>query len=83
MYKIPKFDGGKPQIYKALLLDIPMKKTEQNTDLKLNMDLFLYRLKIGGLIEIHGNEKVKALAGLKDVSRLYDREMDVVFKIAR
>jgi hypothetical protein len=83
MYKITgKFDGGKTKYYKALLLDYPNDEDRQKFRSEIEHGTLPSSAKIGGLIEIHGNGG-KGIDWTEGCIALTDKEMDVVFKIAR
>jgi hypothetical protein len=83
MYKISqKFDGGKTKYYKALLLDYPNEEDRARFRTEIENGSLPASAKIGGLIEIHGNGG-KGIDWTEGCIALTDREMDVVFKIAK
>jgi hypothetical protein len=83
MYKISqKFDGGKTKYYKALLLDYPNEEDRAKFRSEIEHGSLPVSAKIGGLIEIHGNGG-KGIDWTEGCIALTDREMDVVFKIAK
>ncbi len=83
MYKISrKFDGSKTKYYKALLLDYPNDKDKAKFKSEIASGSLPASAKIGGLIEIHGNGG-KGIDWTEGCVALTDKEMDLVFKIAR
>jgi murein L,D-transpeptidase YafK len=83
MYKITgKFDGGKTKYYKALLLDYPNDEDRQKFRSEIEHGSLPASAKIGGLIEIHGNGG-KGIDWTEGCIALTDKEMDLVFRIAR
>jgi hypothetical protein len=83
MYKITKkFDGSKTKYYKALLLDFPNEEDLIKFKSEIARGTLPASARIGGLIEIHGNGG-KGIDWTEGCIALTDREMDVVFKIAK
>jgi L,D-peptidoglycan transpeptidase YkuD (ErfK/YbiS/YcfS/YnhG family) len=83
MYKITKkFDGGKTKYYKALLLDYPNDEDKEKFKAEIEKGSLPRSAKIGGLIEIHGNGG-KGIDWTEGCIALTDKEMDVVFRIAK
>jgi L,D-transpeptidase catalytic domain len=83
MYKITKkFEGSKTKYYKALLLDYPNDEDKENFKNEIEHGSLPASAKIGGLIEIHGNGG-KGIDWTEGCIALTDKEMDVVFKIAK
>ena len=83
MYKITKkFDGSKTKYYKALLLDYPNDEDKANFRADVARGKLPASAKIGGLIEIHGNGG-KGIDWTEGCVALTDKEMDVIFKIAK
>lgn len=83
MYKISKkFDGGKTKYYKALLLDYPNDEDKVKFRAEISRGSLPSSAAIGGLIEIHGNGG-KGIDWTEGCIALTDKEMDVIFKIAR
>jgi hypothetical protein len=83
MYKISKkFDGRKTKYYKALLLDYPNDEDKEKFRSEIEHGSLPASAKIGGLIEIHGNGG-KGIDWTEGCIALTDKEMDVIYKIAR
>jgi len=83
MYKITmKFGSNKTKYYKALLLDYPNEEDTAKFRAAIEKGILPRSAKIGGLIEIHGNGG-KGIDWTEGCIALTDKEMDVVFKIAR
>jgi murein L,D-transpeptidase YafK len=83
MYKITrKFDSRKTKYYKALLLDYPNEEDTARFRAEIANGSLPRNAKIGGLIEIHGNGG-KGIDWTEGCVALTDREMDVIFKIAK
>jgi hypothetical protein len=83
MYKITKkFESNKTKYYKALLLDYPNDEDKEKFRSEIAHGSLPSSAKIGGLIEIHGNGG-KGVDWTEGCVALTDREMDVVFKIAK
>jgi hypothetical protein len=83
MYKITKkFDGNKTKYYKALLLDYPNDEDKAKFRSEIAKGSLPPTAKIGGLIEIHGNGG-KGVDWTEGCVALTDREMDLIYKIAR
>jgi hypothetical protein len=83
MYKITKkFDGGKTKYYKALLLDYPNDEDKDKFRYEIEHGTLPASAKIGGLIEIHGNGG-KGIDWTEGCIALTDKEMDIVFRLAR
>jgi hypothetical protein len=83
MYKVTKkFKDNKTKYYKALLLDYPNDEDKENFRSEIARGTLPASSKIGGLIEIHGNGG-KGIDWTEGCIALTDKEMDVVFKIAK
>jgi hypothetical protein len=83
MYKITKkFDGSKTKYYKALLLDYPNDEDKEKFNSEIARGSLPSSATIGSLIEIHGNGG-KGIDWTEGCIALTDKEMDVVFKIAK
>jgi hypothetical protein len=83
MYKITKkFKGNKTKYYKALLLDFPNDEDKEKFKSEIARGSLPASAKIGDLIEIHGNGG-KGIDWTEGCIALTDKEMDVVFKIAK
>ena len=83
MYKITmKFDSRKTKYYKALLLNYPNDEDISNFKSEIARGSLPASAKIGGLIEIHGNGG-KGIDWTEGCIALSDKDMDLVFKIAR
>ena len=83
MYRITKrFDGGRTKYYKALLIDYPNDEDKVKFRSEIDRGTLPSSAKIGGLIEIHGNGG-KGIDWTEGCVALTDREMDIVFKIAK
>jgi len=83
MYKITKkFDGSKTKYYKALLLDYPNDEDKAKFKSEIDRGSLPASAKIGGLIEIHGNGG-KGIDWTEGCVALTDKQMDVVYKIAK
>jgi hypothetical protein len=83
MYKITrKFDSSKTKYYKALLLDYPNEEDKIKFRAEIERGSLPASAKIGGLIEIHGNGG-KGIDWTEGCVALTDKEMDVVFRIAK
>jgi hypothetical protein len=83
MYKISKkIDKNKTKYYKALLLDYPNDEDMAKFKSDIAKGILPASAKIGGLIEIHGNGG-KGIDWTEGCVALTDKEMDIVYKIAR
>ena len=83
MYKITrKFDGNKTKYYKALLIDYPNEEDKQKFKAEIAQGSLPASAKIGNLIEIHGNGG-KGIDWTDGCVALTDKEMDVIYKIAK
>jgi hypothetical protein len=83
MYTITKkFDRNKTKYYKALLLDYPNAEDRAKFMSEIAHGSLPPSAKIGGLIEIHGDGG-KGVDWTEGCVALSDREMDVLFKIAK
>jgi hypothetical protein len=83
MYKITKkLERNKTKYYKALLLDYPNDEDILRFKSEILQGTIPASARIGGLIEIHGNGG-KGIDWTEGCVALIDKEMDVVFKIAR
>ncbi|HEX2921048.1 MAG TPA: L,D-transpeptidase [Bacteroidales bacterium] len=83
MYKITKkLDSNKTKYYKALLLDYPNEEDLETFKKEVSKGTLPRSAKIGGLIEIHGNGG-KGIDWTEGCIALTDREMDVLFKLAK
>lgn len=83
MYKITKkIDRNKTKYYKALLLDYPNEEDIIKFRAEIVRGSLPRSAKIGGLIEIHGNGG-KGIDWTEGCVALTDREMDIVFKLAK
>lgn len=83
MYKITqKFDSRKTRFYKALLLNYPNEEDTARFKAEKQNGSLPPDAKIGGLIEIHGNGG-KGIDWTEGCVALTDREMDLIYKIAR
>ena len=83
MYKITKkIDGNKTKYYKALLLDYPNDEDKERFKAEIARGSLPSSATIGGLIEIHGNGG-KGIDWTEGCIALTDKEMDVIFKIAK
>ena len=83
MYKITKkIEDSKTKYYKALLLDYPNDEDKERFKSQIARGSLPASAKIGGLIEIHGNGG-KGIDWTEGCVALTDKEMDVVFKIAK
>lgn len=83
MYKIvKKFDTNKTKYYKALLLDYPNDEDRASFKSDIARGKLAPTANIGGLIEIHGNGG-KGIDWTEGCIALSDRDMDIVFKIAK
>lgn len=83
MYKVSKkFDKNKTKYYKALLLDYPNNEDIASFKSDIARGTLPPSAKIGGLIEIHGNGG-KGIDWTEGCMALTDKEMDIVFKIAK
>jgi len=83
MYKVTKkFEGNKTKYYKALLLDYPNDEDKEKFKSEIARGSLPASAKIGDLIEIHGNGG-KGIDWTEGCVALTDKEMDVIFKIAK
>ncbi len=83
MYKITKkFDSRKTKYYKALLLDYPNDEDTASFRAEIANGSLPPSAKIGELIEIHGNGG-KGIDWTEGCVALTDREMDLIYKIAK
>jgi murein L,D-transpeptidase YafK len=83
MYKITKkIEGSKTKYYKALLLNYPNDEDKENFKSEIERGSLPASARIGDLIEIHGNGG-KGIDWTEGCIALTDKEMDVVYKIAR
>ena len=83
MYKIArKFEKGKTKYYKALLLDYPNDEDKKRFKSEVESGTLPSSSKIGGLIEIHG-EGGKGIDWTEGCIALTDKEMDIVYRIAK
>jgi len=83
MYKITrKFEGNKTKYYKALLIDYPNEEDLQKFKAEIAHGSLPATAKIGNLIEIHGNGG-KGIDWTDGCVALTDKEMDVIYKIAK
>jgi len=83
MYKIAKkIDSNKTKYYKALLLDYPNDEDRERFRAEISRGSLPPNATIGGLIEIHGNGG-KGIDWTEGCIALTDKEMDIVFKIAK
>jgi len=83
MYKITKkIEGSKTKYYKALLLNYPNDEDKENFKSEIERGTLPASARIGDLIEIHGNGG-KGIDWTEGCIALTDKEMDVVYKIAR
>jgi hypothetical protein len=83
MYKITrKFERGKTKYYKALLLDYPNDEDKKRFKSEIESGTLPSSSEIGGLIEIHG-EGGKGMDWTDGCIALSDKEMDIVYRIAK
>ena len=83
MYKITKkIDRNRTKYYKALLLDYPNEEDKEKFRSEIALGSLPRTAKIGGLIEIHGDGG-KGVDWTEGCVALTDKEMDVVFRIAK
>jgi murein L,D-transpeptidase YafK len=83
MYKITKkFKDSKTKYYKALLLDYPNDEDKEKFKSEIGNGSLPASARIGDLIEIHGNGG-KGIDWTEGCIALTDKEMDIVFKIAK
>ncbi len=83
MYKITKkLEGSKTKYYKALLLNYPNDEDKENFKSEIERGTLPASARIGDLIEIHGNGG-KGIDWTEGCIALTDKEMDVIYKIAR
>jgi len=83
MYRITKkFDSRETKYYKALLLNYPNSEDTARFRAEIARGTLPPNAKIGGLIEIHGNGG-KGIDWTEGCVALTDKEMDLVFKIAK
>jgi hypothetical protein len=83
MYKVTKkIDGRSTKYYKALLIDYPNAEDKENFKKEIERGSLPASAKIGSLIEIHGSGG-KGIDWTDGCIALTDKEMDLVFKIAK
>jgi len=83
MYKvIKKIEGSKTKYYKALLLDYPNEEDKAKFKSEIARGSLPASAKIGGMIEIHGDGG-KGVDWTEGCVALTDKEMDLVYKIAK
>jgi hypothetical protein len=83
MYRITKkFGPSKTKYHKALLIDYPNDEDIEKFRKEIARGTLPASAKIGGLIEIHGNGG-KGIDWTEGCIALTDREMDMIFKIAK
>jgi hypothetical protein len=83
MYKIiKKYNANESEYYKALLLDFPNDEDQEKFRMEIARGTLPATAKIGGMIEIHGNGG-KGIDWTEGCIALTDREMDLVFDIAK
>ena len=83
MYRITKkLEKHRTKYYKALLIDYPNKEDIAKFKSEIAEGSLPSNARIGGLIEIHGNGG-KGVDWTEGCIALTDKEMDVVFRIAK
>ncbi len=83
MYKvIKKIEKGRTKYYKALLIDYPNETDIKEFHREIANGILPESSKIGGLIEIHGSGG-RGIDWTEGCIALIDKEMDVVFRIAK